>query len=164
VEFLQDINLVPEDRRTLRVRLVAGGRTANSSHAATERGGGIGRTEGLVLVSEAVVALAGLGVGIGYTAYISSRESLMKGYQSELDSPDACLENAETHQCQSIQRSIEDIQDARPWQAAGFITAGAASAAFLVTWLVWPDSDVEAVRVGPYLHGSGSGVHVLGHF
>jgi hypothetical protein len=109
-------------------------------------------TRTLVLAGEAVLAAAGLAVGIGYTVAAGSAESKAHDDQAQIDARglgQACRAPAADlgGPCADLASTLSDRDRDRNLATAGFVTAGLGAAALVTTWLVWKPSNKQAMHV-----------------
>jgi hypothetical protein len=116
--------------------------------------GGFGAREG-VLVSEAVVTLAGLGVGIGFAVARGRATERVQSAQRVLSTASDSSCNRESREvvppaCAELDEAIADHHRAAQIETAAFIGAGVAGAALALTWVLWPSSSYRvAMEVHP---------------
>jgi PEGA domain len=151
--YLQEVNLVPQDRRTLRVQLVklAGkSRGAKSTLPQAEESSALSGL-GLTLASEAILALGGLGVGVGFTARAASTERERDDKRDTLDDPTLCRPGtfAPGTLCAQISDLTDQAKRDQNIATVGYVASSAATLAFFITWLVWPSDDEPEVVALP---------------
>ncbi|HMI87457.1 MAG TPA: hypothetical protein VK550_25390 [Polyangiaceae bacterium] len=100
-----------------------------------------------VLIGEAAVLLAGVGVGIGYTLRASSEHDHADGAGRTLGSDNACnppLPGKE-QLCAELQSASNGFHNAEFIARIGFIGAGVAAASFVGTLILWRPSAKVAI-------------------
>jgi hypothetical protein len=113
----------------------------------------------VLLIGEATVALAGVGLGIGYAVARHGASERVYKAQAEVDAsapgaPDACLGNVEAA-CHDLEQAIDDHHRYSVIETVGFVTAGAAAGLFVATWTLWPTSRTEvSVALRPVAGGA----------
>lgn len=137
-----DVALSPVQEAPKRSVLRAG--TERPVAAAPSSNSNAARTS--VLVAESVVAIAGLGTGIGFLLRTQGTKQAVVEAQSALPE-NACSNGADDwhDQCALLQQAISDHNEARNearlWSVVGFIGAGVGAAAFVLTATLWPGSE-----------------------
>lgn len=147
--FHSELSLLPSERRTLEIVLVAiGEKPAAAPEPApaavapsAEASEPWITPKGWVMLSEAVVAGAALGVGIGFSVEADARERDRRTLVGVIDDPSACSGGSPDERCALLQRAIQETDDAQSFATAGYVTSAVGLAAFLGTWLLWPSSD-----------------------
>ncbi|MDX2052454.1 MAG: hypothetical protein SFV15_08695 [Polyangiaceae bacterium] len=149
----------PEVREsTMRESLTTGGaepKSNTSAPAAREpSGGNTART--VVVVSEVVLTAAGLGVGAGFLLKQSSIDDRSAALNRELGmltkesssasicsaAPDAATES----KCADFRQTLVDSKRARDIAVAGFVGAGVAGVATVITLIVWDTNASDGAR------------------
>lgn len=158
VAFMQTINLLPEDRRELRVHLIPERATAETAPAAAGQvvfsppdpraARGPVTAQVVVLATEALVTLGALGVGVGFTAEASSRERDRERLRADLEEETSCSGSNPGALCAGVTQANLDARDARDIATVAYIGAAVGAAAFLTTWLLWPESEQSALGFG----------------
>lgn len=100
-----------------------------------------------ILVGEATLATAALGIGIGYHLAANAADDRADAARSAL-AAQGPLANAQCSTpteaartlCADLARNVADASSHRRIATAGFIAAGVSAAAFAGTWLFWPAS------------------------
>ncbi len=177
--FDKDVTLAEGDRANETAALVAvpaaAAPTAPAPAATPDRappadaGKGLS-TRTIVIGAEAVVTLAALGVGIGYTVAKGSAQSRADDAQAAINrvstTNDACA-NPTTElasPCSDLVTALDDKQSAGNLATVGFIGAGVGAAATVATFLLWkPAKSTTTVSVAP-LPGGGFSGSVAGTF
>jgi hypothetical protein len=112
------------------------------------------------LVGEAVLALGGLAVGIGYTVAATAADNnadrVRAGGQAT-----GCATPNPGPDCGELQHFVELAQNNRFIALLGFIGAGASTAAFAGTLVLWPASSVKAAII-PYWTPTATGLSLVG--
>ncbi len=122
-----------------------------------------------LLIAESVLTAAGLGVGIGGQVAASSASNRVAAAQHRIDAAavndgSACRRVELVGACTDLHSAISDHDDALVLSEVGFISAGVGAAAFITTWLLYPESSSHAssLHVQPVI-GLGR-IGVLGSF
>jgi tetratricopeptide (TPR) repeat protein len=103
----------------------------------------------VVLASEAGIAVAALGVGIGYMLRKNTDEDRVANAQRDIgQSSTACNTPTPAPACRELAEAIDDSNRSRRVSNVAFVTAGVAAAAAVVTFIVWPAQRSPGVRVG----------------
>jgi hypothetical protein len=124
--------------------------------------GGTLRT--VVLASEAGIAVAALGVGIGYMLRKNADEDRVANAQRDVDeSSTNCNTPTPSPACRELAEAIDDSNRSRRVSNIAFVTAGVAAAAAVVTFVVWPARS-PGVRVGAHAAPQTAFVTVSGAF
>lgn len=101
----------------------------------------------IVLASEAVITLLGVGLGAGFMAVRSNAADRADAAQAELEAPAAgpagCA-SAPVAACTDLRRALDEHQRATTIATASFIGAGVAAGALALTWALWPNSRATA--------------------
>jgi hypothetical protein len=112
-----------------------------------DEGGGFGAREG-VLAGEAVVTLAGLGLGIGFAVVRGRATDRVRSAQRALSTASNSSCNPRSGAvvppaCAELDDAIADHHRAAQIETAAFIGAGVAGAALALTWVLWPSSSYQ---------------------
>ncbi len=155
------VNLLPEERRQVRVELsqhepdpvVTQPPKDRSPKTAPRKTSGLS-TQAIVLAGEALLTVGALAVGVGYSYEASSRERVRDQLVREIGDVSGCAPGQTPHAlCASVDRASADADTARQYATIGYVGAGVGAAAFLATWLLWPDddqpNDKQARTAGP---------------
>lgn len=142
--YLQEVNLVPQDRRTLRVQLVELSELPGSAAEPSRRP--VPKAEpsamsglGLTLAGEAILALGGLGVGVGFSLAASKSGQAANDAGQTIGNTELCdRPHPDGTACSKLEQSREDQARYTLISTIGYVGAGTATVGFLVTWLVWP--------------------------
>jgi hypothetical protein len=99
-----------------------------------------------VLVGEGALALAALGVGIGFSLSAVSADERAHSAERDLAAePDhACQDPAAgaiRDACNDLSQASRDKQNARDMAAVGYIVAAVGAVATVSTWALWPNPD-----------------------
>jgi hypothetical protein len=122
-----------------------------------------------VLVGEAAVTVAALGVGIGYMLSASAAEGRSDEYRGQLGPsrpgyPDPCWGSGSVPAaCADLQQSVSQAKDHRFVSTLGFVGAGIGATAFAATWLLWK-SPPSKQAIGPIFTGEMAGLYATGQF
>lgn len=105
-----------------------------------------------LLIGESVLTAAGLGVGIGGQVAASAASNRVGAAQRRIDDTavddgSACLELELVGACRDLHTAISDHDHALVLSEVGFIGAGVGAAAFITTWLFYPDSKSHSARL-----------------
>jgi hypothetical protein len=145
--FVQDVNLVPQERRTLRVQLVSRAASDASLDGSRQTDSGAAKPAvsafALTLAGEALLALGGLGLGVGYTASGAEDERQADQVRAALGSQKVCKTSSTDPRCGRLEELVTSQDNARKIATLSYAAAGAATAAFLVTWFVWPSDESD---------------------
>jgi len=104
----------------------------------------------VVLASEAVVALVGVGLGVGFTAVRGNAAERAEAAQRELDAPSSATSDCASTPvpaCGDLRRAIDEHQRATTIATASLTGAGVAASALALTWVLWPSSWTTASLV-----------------
>jgi hypothetical protein len=107
------------------------------------------------------VALAGIGVGVGFLLSQGAAETRIENAQTELDvlvgdDDTACSSSPAPSPCTDLRNAIDDYDTAGTISTVGFVVGGVGAAATLVTFLAWPEAAKgRAIVVGPARAGLG---------
>lgn len=177
VPFSQSINLLPKERRKLRVELVRepppdaapGSVASDRTDSAPREVSSSSATQVVVLAAEALITLGALGVGVGFTAEASSRERDRDNLLNSIGMTSRCSGSSGEHPlCIDVRKADADARNARTVATLGYVGAGVGAAAFLVTWLVWPDDEPaqasSAARLRFIPDATGAGLSLTGRF
>lgn len=97
----------------------------------------------IVLASEAVITLLGVGLGAGFMAVRSNAADRAEAAQAALEEPAAgpagCT-SAPVAACAELRSALDEHQRATTIATASFIGAGVAAGALALTWALWPTS------------------------
>lgn len=116
-----------------------------------------------VLVGEAAVTVAALGVGIGYMLSASAAEDRSDDYRKQVG-PSACGGSGSLPAvCADLQQSVSQAKDHRFVSKMGLLGAGIGATAFAATWLLWK-SPSSTQAVGPIFTGDMAGLYATGQF
>jgi hypothetical protein len=96
-----------------------------------------------ILIGEAALTLAGVGVGIGYALGRDEASTAVVQANADVDAVAAgnsryCLENSATAACKQAASASEHFDQVVRRERVGFITAGTAAGLMIATWLFWP--------------------------
>lgn len=102
-----------------------------------------------ILIGEAALTLAGVGVGIGYAF---ARDDASAAVVRANDAVDAvatdnshyCSENPGDGPCKQMSSATEHFDQVVRRERVGFITAGTAAGLMIATWVFWPASPRRA--------------------
>jgi hypothetical protein len=129
--------------------------TASGTAAERDASAKLGPRE-LVLIGESSVALAGLGVGIGFLIAQSNARGRVQAAQEGVDelpaansAPCATPGTTARAACDELGAAIADHDRARLLSTVGFVSAGVGAVATVVTFAVWKSDERPAVSVGP---------------
>jgi hypothetical protein len=121
-----------------------------------------------VLVGEAVVAAAGLGIGLGYLSAAGSAQTEIDDINARIDALSGGMGCATSSsgspalkgQCDNLATALSDHRRDTSLAIAGFAGAGVGAAAFVATLIFWKTSprDQTSVVVAPALVRGGGGV------
>jgi hypothetical protein len=126
-----------------------------------------------VLIGEAAVTAAGIGVGIGYLAAASTAQTRIDDANHQIDlamNPMGCAGQVTTPalqaNCENLATAITDHRHDTSLAVAGFVGAGVGAAAFITTLIVWKTSPREpsSLRVAPLVGAQGTGLSVSGAY
>jgi hypothetical protein len=116
-----------------------------------------------VLLGEAAVTVAALGVGIGYMLSASAAEDRSDRYRGQVG-PSTCWGSGSLPAvCADLQQSVSQAKDHRFASTLGFLGAGIGATAFAATWLLWK-SPPSKQAVGPIFTGEMAGLYATGEF
>ena len=154
-DFDGELTLATGEHRTLKVFFDRAGESTPAVAAAAtasqplepaprDRGSGSTLRTG-VLIGEAALTLAGLGVGIGYalTRDNASRAVLSANAGVDAVAPDDntyCKQNSGDAACIHAQQAVNHYDQVVRLERIGFITAGTAAGLLIATWAFWPAS------------------------
>lgn len=154
-DFRADLSFSSGEHRTVRVLFDSSGESpavaphasppARTDHRPKSPASSIDGRK-LVLASEAVVTLVGLGLGVGFLAVRSNAADGAETAERDLDSlsgSSGCA-SAPVPACEELRRAIEEHQRATTVATASFIGAGVAAGALALTWALWPASSTTA--------------------
>jgi len=172
--FTQVLNLLPKDRRQLRIELVPD-RPPAPARPAPETGETVPRVavdsgpmtaQVVVLATEALFTLGALGTGVWFTSEAAENRRARDRIVAEINSPDGCADPNADPRCVVAHDADRDAINDRRIASVGYIAAGVGAATFLATWLLWPDPDPEeATRSTRFaLSARGLGVALSGRF
>jgi len=142
------------------------------SPIAPPRDGGSSKTKLYLMISESVLTVAGLGVGIGYAVARGSATERIDSAQARIDAgspenPAACggtPDPAVGEACADLSVALKDHDRAATWSQVGFVSAGVGAVALLTTWLVYPSPRAHSSQFS-LLPAAGLGrVGVVGRF
>ncbi len=143
----------------------------HSASASLDSGsaGGLGLREA-VLIGEATVTLAALGVGIGYLIARGNARERAEQAQDDVDlltqgDSSACSEGntAVRASCDDLESAISDYDRAGLISTVGFVAAGVGAASAALTFALWPaQGSKTALRISPA--ASGLGLSASGRF
>jgi len=109
-----------------------------------------------LMIGESVLAVAGVGVGIGGQLAASSASDRVATAQRRIDDASggdgsACSRAELSGACNDLQAAITDHDHALTLSEVGFVGAGVGAVALVTTWLAYPDSSSLAagVRIHP---------------
>jgi hypothetical protein len=150
--FHAELSLLPRERRTLDVVLVQREPPAKPKPAAVppraaERSQPWLSPKGWVMLSEATVSAAALGLGIVFSAEAGRREDDRRGLVSNIDDPTGCAGSDPDYRCGKLQEAIRGADNATTYATAAYVTSAVGVTALLGTWRLWPESDASAVGV-----------------
>jgi hypothetical protein len=121
-----------------------------------------------VLISEAVVAAAGIGIGIGYISGASAAQTRIEDSNRAIDASSngmgcagpAGLSPALKADCDALATALDDHRRDTSLAIAGFVGAGVGAAAFFTTLALWKTSPRENSRVfvAPMIAAGGGGI------
>jgi hypothetical protein len=119
-----------------------------------------------VLIGEAAVAAAGIGVGIGYLSAASAAQTRIDDANRYIDLASNGMGCAGMPtptlmaDCDALATALNDHRRDTSFAIAGFVGAGVGAAAFVTTLVVWKTSPREAssMRVTPMLAAGGGGI------
>jgi len=130
---------------------------------AEQQSGGTLRT--VVLASEAGIAVAALGVGIGYALRKNADDDRVAAAQQKVgQSSNACSPPTPLPACRELAEAIDDSNQAGRVSNIAFATAGVAAVAAVVTFVVWPAQESPGVSVGARVAPQTAFVWVSGAF
>lgn len=145
--FAQAINMLPNERRELRVQLVPTRLAEEAPPAPAPRAtppieledDGVS-AQAIVLASEALLTLGALGVGVGFTSEAASRDRDREGLLDSISNEGGCANGQPQHElCPAVRDADRDAARAREIATVGYAAAGVGAVAFIATWLLWPD-------------------------
>jgi hypothetical protein len=122
-----------------------------------------------VLVGEAVVTIAAIGVGVGYMLSASAAEDRSDRYRGQLPPslpgyPDPCWGSGSNQvACADLEQAVAEAKDRRFLSKIGFVGAGVGAVAFAATWLFWK-SPPSKQAIGPLLTREMAGLYVIDRF
>jgi hypothetical protein len=134
-------------------------RTASPSRAArpattrSERRGIAPRT--IALIGEGALAAAGLGVGIGFTVARANASNRVDRWQAEVDArsggdDNGCQDGSASPACTELRSALDDHRRSSMLMTIGYVGAGVGVTAGVLTWLLWPASELRvSTVVGP---------------
>lgn len=149
--FTQAINMLPNERRSLRVQLVSK-RVAEPLPAPAQQPSTPPRhikddgvsAQVVVLATEALLTLGALGVGVGFTSEAASRDRDREALLRSISNEGGCAAGEPQHGlCAEVRKADADAKNAREIATVGYAAAGVGAAAFIATWLLWPDNGDE---------------------
>lgn len=163
--YTAKLNLLPAEERDLDIVLIPVKQTAAPVEPApaSTTSEKVADTNGLttksyVLLSEALITAAGIGVGAASMAKVADSKQQHDQVFDALGSASGCVNVNQRQQvvCDELVRLNKEIELYKGWQTAGFVTAGVGVAAFIVTWLVWPEESAQSEQ------GQRSGLQLTG--
>jgi hypothetical protein len=167
------VNLLPEERRQVRVELSKVEEAAPPQPVRREtrqdvqpqESSGVG-AQAVVLAGEALLTIAGLAVGVGYTYEANTRSRDRERLVEEINDISGCAPDADPHPlCPEVREADEEAQIARDRAAIGYAAAGVGAVAFIGTWLLWPDDEDEhALRFSVDADATGATLGLMGSF
>jgi hypothetical protein len=117
-----------------------------------------------ILVTEGVVAAAGIGLGVAFLVQANSESDRITALQSQLPQdpkqPNAACVNpspGRASQCGELSQAAIDRNDDRIFAITGFVIAGVGAASLVTTWLAWPSArtkDSAHVQIIPLVGGA----------
>lgn len=128
---------------------------APTSVESAEASGSGSNVRTFVLAGEAVLTLAALTVGVGYTIERSNARDRIDRARAAIDRRDpsrgACAPDTTlVAECAELHAAIDDYNDAGRLSTAGFIAAGVGAVATAATWFLWDtESTNVSLDVGP---------------
>ncbi len=160
--FEHEIDIQLSERRSVRVELVPEPRPTaptpaqpSATKTPARRELSIQQTASpartYVLVSESVVSLAALGVGVGFLLMTPTAADNMHRAQQNLDEvrraqgDAACRQPKPPEACRRLSEAIDDYNDTRRITYVGLVGAGAGLTATVLTYLLWPRSRTTVV-------------------
>jgi hypothetical protein len=147
-DFRADLSFSSGERRTIKVFVEPSPPARDSppkavTPAHTREPSGLGGRE-VVLLSEAALTLTGLGFGLGFLVARGNAADRVEHAQSEVDatSPgtNGCGSLPAPAACTDLEQALADHSRASTLATAGFVGAGVAASALVVTWALWPSS------------------------
>jgi hypothetical protein len=115
-----------------------------------------------VLIGEAVVALSGVALGIGFTLHASSEDERADLARKRVGSSSGCVTLPENPLCAVMRGSMNEAEDDRTVARIGFIGAGVAAAAFVGTFILWRPA--AKVAIIPSFAPGAAELSVAAHF
>lgn len=151
-DFKADLGLSSGERRTVKVffepsrpPLASSAPVAAPalSHPNGAEPGGFGGRE-VVLLSEAALALTGVGLGVGYLVARGNAAQRVESAQAAVDAASSgtsgCGGAPALPACADLEQALVDHSHATTLATASFVGAGVAASALVVTWALWPPS------------------------
>lgn len=166
-DFRADLSFASGERRTIKVFVEATPPPRDSSPAPvapppshrSDRSGLGGRE--VVLLSEAALALTGLGLGVGFLVARGNAAERVGRAQSAVDatSPgtNGCGAQPAPAACTDLEQALDDHSRASTLATASFVGAGVAASALVMTWALWPSSSRATSLV---LHPRAAGIEL----
>jgi hypothetical protein len=115
-----------------------------------------------VLIGEAVVALSGVALGIGFTLHASSEDERADRARKLVGPSTECVVHPENPLCAVLQGAMNDAESDRTVARIGFIGAGVAAAAFVGTFILWRPA--AKVAIIPSFAPGAAELSVAAHF
>lgn len=169
--FAQTVGLAEGERKRLRVSLArasAGSAPHDDGQTSASRSRGTNTARTLVLIGEAAVLAAGLGMGLVATMEKNQAEDDIKALNRDIsmaagNNERTCADPAPSIQgtCRKLDIAVEEYALAEDLAIAGFVAAGASAAALVATYLLWPARNAS---VGAVLLPKGGSVALSGSF
>jgi hypothetical protein len=102
-----------------------------------------------LLIGEAALTLAGLGVGIGYAFARDDASAAVVQANADVDAlasgnSQDCSKNPDAAACKQLASASEHFDQVVRRERVGFITAGTAAGLMIATWVFWPASPRRA--------------------
>jgi tetratricopeptide (TPR) repeat protein len=150
-EYQQEVPIAEGERRTLQLALVpipvaepapVASKPAAPPAAATSSSSPV-RT--YVLIGEAALTAAALGVGIGYYLGLDSAELRADEARDKVDAalpPMQYCPGGAPRECAEFDAAVEDYDRHRWFAVGGFTVAGVGAVATVLTYVLWPTNDV----------------------
>jgi hypothetical protein len=152
--FSSELSLLPSERRSLEIVLVQEAQPAKPKalnptepESRVRHGKAWLSPKGWVMVSEAAVSAAALGIGVSFSVEAGKREGDRRKLIGVIDDPSACAGSSPDDRCGLLQQAIRESDDARTFATAAYVTSAVGVAALIGTWMLWPTSSDTAVGV-----------------
>jgi hypothetical protein len=112
-----------------------------------------------ILIGEAVVTAAGLGLGVTFLLKANAQSDHIDQLNAGFGPHEDCYDPPESlHQrCDELRQALIDKNDYQNFAVAGMIVAGVGAASLVTTWLVWPTEHVNQsahIQIIPTIGGA----------